>query len=184
MNERPNTTRKDSLPNNIGSLNSSHLVNLDPAHQQVNPSVVEDHLFKSNSHLYGSGRAVGGASSWDAVEPPEPRDTEYLDPVLSKQPSGHRAYHGVTPTTVSINNILGNEANNLASNAPELGKLRSNNPRDAASRVDQHSPTMKEKVVGKTKVLIAKATGNKDLYSSGEAEEEGRMEVLEEKGYK
>jgi len=150
---------------------------LDPAHQQVNPSVVEDHLFKSNSHLYGKGQASGGASSWDAIQDPKPKDIEDVEPTRSHDSSEeHRAYHGVIPATASINNILGNEANNLASNAPELGKRRRDDPKDGASRADHHNPSTREKLVGKVKVLIAKATGNQDVYSSGEALEDGHVE--------
>ena len=88
----------------------------------------------------------------------------------------HRSYHGVIPGSASINNVLGNEANQLQTNAPELGKPRRNNPTDAAHRVDRHVPSTKEKVVGRAKILFGKATGNQDLLSSGEALRDGEME--------
>jgi hypothetical protein len=151
---------------------------LDPSHQQVNPSVVDDHVFKTNSHHYGSGASTGGSSSWDAIPKPEEKDTEHLEPILSTDSqTGHRAYHGVTPATASINNTLGNLANDLTSNAPELGKQRSGRPTDPASRTDHHEPSTKEKVIGGLKVLAGKVTGDVDLVSSGEALRDGNMET-------
>lgn len=149
---------------------------VDPAHQQVNPNTADDHVFKSNSHNYGSGIASGGASTWDAVRDPKPHETDHLEPVSSNEPSGHRTYHGVIAGTASINNVLGNEANNLTDNSPQLGKRRSNNPTDPASRAAHHDPSAKEKFVGKAKVLFGKASGNQDILSSGEALQDGKME--------
>jgi hypothetical protein len=155
------------------------VLTIDPSHQQVNPNTVEEHLFKTNSHHYGTGQASGGASTWDAVRKPEEHETNHLKPISSIKSNSsddHRAYHGVISDTVSINNILGNEANNLTSNAPELGKHRSNNPDDPASRIDHHDPSTKEKFIGKVKVLFAKATGDQDMLSSGDALQKGHME--------
>lgn len=148
----------------------------DPSHQQVNPNVVEDHLFKRNSQNYGMGIASGGASTWDAVRDPEAHETDDLDPVLSKDSSNHRTYHGVIAGTTSINNVLGNEANNLTGNSPQLGKSRSSNPTDPASRTAHHDPSTKERFVGKFKVMFGKASGNQDVVSSGEALRDGKME--------
>ena len=152
-----------------------HIYKADPAHIQVNPNVVDEHLFKTNSHHYGTGKVSGGASTWDAVPNPEPHETKHLEPVSSNS-GEHRAYHGVIGGTQSINNILGNEANGLASNAPSKGKHRSNNPTDPASRVDHHDPSTKEKFVGKVKVLFGKATGDEDILASGDALRKGNME--------
>ena len=155
------------------------MLTIDPSHQQVNPNAVDNHLFKANSHHYGTGRPSGGASTWDAVRKPEEHETAHLEPVSSKDSNDsdeHRAYHGVIAGTASINNVLGNEANNLTSNAPELGKRRSNNPDDPASRIDHHDPSAKENFVGKVKVLFAKATGDQDMLSSGDALRKGNME--------
>jgi len=88
----------------------------------------------------------------------------------------HRSYHGATAGTESINNILGSEANQLVSNAPELGKARSNNPRAPADRDDEHIPSTKEKIVGHVKVMFGKATGDQDIISSGRALKEGNVE--------
>jgi hypothetical protein len=174
---RPEPDRKDTLPNNIGTLSDDILLIIDPAHQQVNPSVVDDHVFKSNSHHYGSGASTGGSSSWDAIPKPKETDTKHLEPVLSTDSeTGHRAYHGVTPATASINNVLGNVTNDLTGNAPELGKQRSGRPTDPASRSDHHKPSAKEKVLGELKVIVGKVTGDQDLLSSGEALRDGNME--------
>lgn len=132
-----------------------------------------------NSHHYGTGQASGGASTWDAVRKPEEHETAHLGPVSSKVPNDsdkHRTYHGVIAGTASINNVLGNEANNLTSNAPEMGKHRSDDPDDPASRIDHHNPSTKEKFVGQVKVLFAKATGDQDMLSSGDALRKGHME--------
>lgn len=155
------------------------MLTIDPSHQQVNPNAVEAHLFKTNSHNYGTGQASGGASTWDAIRKPEEHETNHLEPIASRDSDGsddHRAYHGVISGNMSINNVLGNEANNLTSNAPEMGKRRSNNPDDPASRIDHHEPSTKEKFVGNIKVLFAKATGDQDMVSSGDALRKGNME--------
>jgi uncharacterized protein YjbJ (UPF0337 family) len=151
---------------------------IDPAHIQVNPNVVDDHLFKANSHQYGSGTATGGASTWDAIQVSKPANTEpeSVKRTSSEESTQHRAYLGVNPGTASINNILGNEANQLSSNAPELGKHRSNNPKDPASRVDHHKPSTKEKFVGSVKMLFGKASGDQDALSEGEALSKGNVE--------
>lgn len=100
-----------------------------------------------------------------------------MKPISSKDSeTGHRAYHGVTPATASINNVLGNVANDLNDNAPELGKHRSGRPTDPASRADHHTPSTKEKVVGQMKLMAAKVTGNQDTVSAGEALRDGNME--------
>ena len=106
---------------------------------------------------------------------PEPHETRHLEPV-SGNAGDHRAYHGVIGGAQSINNILGNEANGLTSNAPQKGKQRSNDPTDPASRIDHHEPSTKEKIVGKVKVLFGKATGDEDLVASGDALRKGNME--------
>ena len=140
--------------------------------------MVDDHLFKANSRLYGTGHAPGGASTWDAVPKPEEHETNHLEPMFSKASNGsdsHRGYRGVISGTESINNVLANEANNLTSNAPEMGKPRSNNPEDPASRIDHHDPSTKDKFVGEVKVLFAKVTGDQDMLSSGEALRQGDM---------
>ena len=149
---------------------------VDPAHQQVNPSTVDDHLFKSNSRYYGSGAPSGGSSTWDAVPEPEPHETDHLNLGSPRHSSGHRAYHGVIAGTISINNELGNEANDLTGNAPGKGKSRTQNPTDPASRIDHHDPSTKEKFVGKVKVLFGKASGNRDVFSSGDALRKGKVE--------
>jgi len=109
------------------------------------------------------------------VRSPEPHETRHLEPV-SGNAGDHRAYHGVIGGAQSINNILGNEANGLTSNAPQKGKQRSNDPTDPASRIDHHEPSTKEKIVGKVKVLFGKATGDEDLVASGDALRKGNME--------
>jgi hypothetical protein len=140
--------------------------------------VVKEHHFRSNSQNYGEGHATGGASTWDAVKAPKPHEVESLLSLTSEEPSEseRRSYHGATVHTASINNILGSETNRLTDNAPELGKHRSNNPTDAANRVDKHTPSTKEKLTGKIKVLFGKASGNSDIISSGEALRDGEME--------
>ena len=98
-----------------------HILKADPAHIQVNPNVVDEHLFKTNSHHYGTGKVSGGASTWDAVPNPEPHETQHLKPVSSNS-GEHRAYHGVIGGTQSINNILGNEAKETNSGKRERTK--------------------------------------------------------------
>jgi hypothetical protein len=168
--------RQDSLQNNVGLFHIGPRLTIDPAHLQVNPNVVDEHHFKVNTHQYGSGEASGGASTWDAIEVSKPQDSEPVKRTSSEESSRHRAYHGVVPGSASINNILGNEANKLTSNAPERGKPRSNDPKDPASRVDHHTPSTKEKFVGKVKVLFGKATGDQDALSEGEALGKGNVE--------
>ena len=144
----------------------------------MNPSVVDEHIFKANSHQYGVGQPTGGASTWDAVKESKPENVKSRSSDASNYPdeNEHRSYHGVITGNASINNVLGNEANQLTTNAPELGKPRSGNPTDAAHRVDRHTPSTKEKVVGQIKVLFGKATGDSDILSSGEALRDGDME--------
>jgi hypothetical protein len=78
--------------------------------------------------------------------------------------------------TASINNILGNEVNQLSNNAPEAGKPRGKDPTEAAHHVDQHAPTTKEKIAGTAKVWFSKMTGNQDLLSEGVALRKGEVE--------
>jgi hypothetical protein len=151
----------------------------DPAHQQVNPNTVDKHLFHTNSHNYGQGSSSGGASNWDAVrrpqpQPPKPSQSE--KDTSSNPENEHRAYHGVISGTASINNILGNEVNNLVSNDPKAGKKRGKDPTEAAHHVDHHNPTTKEKITGNAKAWFSKMTGNQDLLSEGEALRKGNVE--------
>ena len=121
---------------------------VDPAHQQINPNIVDDNLFKSNSHNYRSGAPSGGSSTCDVVSELEPRETDRIKPVLSHDSPSHRAHHGVVAGTTLINNILGNEANDLQENVPEKWKPGSQNPTDP----DHHDPFTKENLVRKVKV--------------------------------
>jgi len=149
---------------------------LDPTHQQVNPYSVDDHLFKVNSHSYGQGKVSGGSSTWDAIPNPTLQETSHLPDVTSEDDTGHRAYHGTITGAASINNVLGSEANQLASNRPDLGKRRSDNLTDPASRAAHHDPSAKKRFVGKAKYLFGKASGNQDMMSSGEALRDGKVE--------
>ena len=76
----------------------------------------------------------------------------------------------------SINNILGNEANQLSSNAPEAGKQRGKDPEEAASHVDHHKPSAKEKIVGTVRAWFGKTVGDQDLISEGKALRKGNVE--------
>jgi hypothetical protein len=170
------TDSKDSLPNNVGQNHLHTELILDPAHQKVNPNTVSEIEFQQNSRYYGRGVPSGGVSTWDAVRPPSSGDASSIDTVDDMQHK-HRDLHSTTPGSVSINNILGTEINQLYSaNSPEKGKRRGSDPKEPASRTDHHIPRAKEKIVGKLKVLYAKAINNQDILSSGEAMEEGHME--------
>jgi hypothetical protein len=151
----------------------------DPSHQKLNPNTIEHHVFKANSHYYGLGIPTGGASTWDAVRKPTEHEVAHLDPVLpsfSPESEYHRAYRGVTPETASINNVLGGEVNHLVTNSPEMGKHRRENPTDPACHTNFHKPSLKEKVMGNIKVAFARATGNQDLLSNGDALRKGQVE--------
>jgi hypothetical protein len=150
----------------------------DPAHQQVNPNTVDDHLFKSNSHSYGQGVASGGSSTWDAIETPKPKTDQpkQSEKHNDKDYPEHRAYHGIIAGTASINNILGSEVNRLPSNSPEEGKPRGKDPTEAAHHVDHHDPSTKEKIMGTLKAKFGKMVGNEDLRSEGDALRKGNVE--------
>ena len=74
-----------------------------------------------------------GASSWDAIRNPESHEITHPELVSSSDPDRHRTYHGKVVGRESTNNVLGNEANNITTNVPELGKTRDEDPTDPGS---------------------------------------------------